>query len=147
MKKLFYILFIIAFLIPFFITFYYPYANDFLKSLFLVSYHKFNIIYYGFLILFLFLSFIKKYSKFAITTGILYIIFFYVYFGISIFIIPKIKAKKFLKTHPNAILTTMDKLKYIKSYKLLYKDSIFVVIQKTKYNHKNPFNYKKDRRE
>jgi len=147
MKKIFYSLFTIAFFAPFLISFYYPHANGFLKAVFLVISNKFNLIYYGFLILFLFLSFIKKYSKFAITTGVLYIIFFYLYIGISTFLIPKIKAQKFLKNHPNAILTTMDNLKNMPSYKLLYKDSIFVVIQKTKYDHTNPFNYKKDRRQ
>jgi len=146
-KKIFYILFSIAFLIPIIITLYYPYSNGFLKTLFLVIYPKMNIIYYGFLILFLFLSFIKKYSKFAVTTGILYIIFFYTYLGISTYLIPKIKAENFAKTHKNTIFTTMDNLKNIPSYKLLYKNSIFVVIQKAKYNHQAPFNYKRDRRE
>ncbi len=81
-----------------------------------------NIVYYGFLILFLFLNFIKKYSYFAVIGGILFIVFFYIY-----------------------IFTTVDKLKNMGEYKLLYKNSVFAVIKKTTYNHTNPFNYKKQR--
>jgi len=145
-KNLFYTLFGIAFLIPVAITLYYPVSKGFLKALFLVIYPKMNIVYYGFLIFFLFLSFKKKYSSFATTAGILYIVFFYIYLGLSTYLIPKIKAENFTKTDKNAILTTMDNLKNIPSYKLLYKNSIFVVIQKTTYNHQAPFNYIKDRR-
>ncbi|GAX87636.1 conserved hypothetical protein [Lebetimonas natsushimae] len=144
LKRLFYILFTIAFLIPMFITFFYSDFSPFLKALFLVVYPKMNIIYYGFLILFLFLSFNKKYSRFAVITGILYILFFYLYLGVSYYLIPYFKAKNIAK-EKNAIFTTVDNLAKIKDYKLLYKNSVFVVIKKTKYNHINPFNYKKQR--
>jgi hypothetical protein len=144
LKKLFYILFTIAFLIPFFITLFYNYSSPFFKVLFLNIYPKMNILYYGFLILFLFLSFNKKYSRFAVTAGILYIVFFYLYLGIAYYLLPYFKAKQIAK-EKNAIFITVDKLVKIKDYKLLYKNSVFVVIKKTKYNHKNQFNYKKQR--
>jgi len=145
LKKLFYILFVISFFIPIVMTFFYNQTEGFLKILILAIYPKMNIIYYGFLILFLFLSFIKKYSSFAIKSGILFIVFFFIYLGITTYLIPLYKAKNFAKKYSNSILTTMDKLKNIGEYKLLYKNSIFVVIQKTKYNHTNPFNYIKQR--
>jgi hypothetical protein len=111
LKKLFYILFVIAFIIPILITINYNYANEFLKALFLFVYPKMNIVYYGFLILFLFLSFIKKYSYFAVIGGILFIVFFYIYLGITSYLIPLFKAKDFAKKYPDTILTTVDKLK------------------------------------
>jgi 4-amino-4-deoxy-L-arabinose transferase-like glycosyltransferase len=144
-KKLFFLLFTIAFLIPIFITLFYPYSNGFLKALFLTVYPKMNIVYYGFLILFLFLNFIKKYSYFAVIGGILFIVFFYIYIGITSYLLPLFKAKDFVRKHPDTIFTTVDKLKNMGEYKLLYKNSVFVVIKKTTYNHTNPFNYKKQR--
>ncbi|WP_024787272.1 MULTISPECIES: hypothetical protein [unclassified Lebetimonas] len=143
-KKLFFLLFTIAFLIPIFITIFFSHFSPFWKVLFLVIYPKMNLIYYGFLILFLFLSFSKKYSHFAVITGILYVIFFYFYLCIFYYALPYFKAKEIAKKE-NAIFTTADNLGKIKDYKLLYKNSVFVVIKKTKYNHTNPFNYKKQR--
>jgi hypothetical protein len=144
LKKLFYLLFTIAFFIPIFITLFYNFFSPFLKVLFLNIYPKMNIIYYGFLILFFFLSFKKKYSRFAILTGILYIVFFYLYLAISSYILPYFKAKEIAK-EKNAIFTTVDNLAKIKDYKLLYRNSVFVVIKKAKYDHTNPFNYIKQR--
>lgn len=144
LKKLFYLLFTIAFFIPIFITLFYSVSTPFLKVLFLVIYPKMNIIYYGFLILFLFLSFSKKFSKFATVTGILYIIFFYLYLGIFYYLMPYFKAKEIAK-EKNAIFTTADKLSKIKDYKLLYKNSVFIVVKRAKYDHTNPFNYIKQR--
>jgi hypothetical protein len=144
LKKLFYLLFTIAFFIPIFITLFYSFSSPFLKVLFLNIYPKMNIVYYGFLILFLFLSFNKKYSRFAVITGILYIIFFYIYLIVSSFLIPYFKAKEIAK-EKNAIFTTADKLSKIKDYKLLYKNSVFVVVKRAKYDHTNPFNYIKQR--
>jgi hypothetical protein len=144
LKKLFYLLFTIAFFIPIFITLFYNFSSPFLKVLFLNIYPKMNIIYYGFLILFLFLSFNKKYSNFAVNTGILYIVLFYLYLGVFYYLIPYFKAKNIAKKE-HAIFTTADNLAKIKDYKLLYKNSVFVVIKKAKYDHTNPFNYIKQR--
>jgi hypothetical protein len=117
--------------------------NESLKTFYVIIFGYFNLFYYIILILFLLTSF--KFKE-AVIGGILFILGYFSFIYIKEFYLAKQNALKKAK-ELNATMISLDRLKNFGPYKLLYKNGFYVVVKKAKYDHSNPFGYKKDKRE
>lgn len=136
--RLFIFISIIGFLFPYILKFLLLTNNELIKLFAIYSLNKFNLIYFGIVILFFFIG--LKYKPFRLSQ-IIFVILFISYLFLDFFILSKIKAKKFIKK--DLKLVKITELKNFKHFKLIYKDGLWAVIKIEEKNTTLPFNYKK----
>jgi len=136
--RLFIFISIVGFLFPYFFKFLLLTNNELIKLFAIYSLNKFNLVYFGVVILFFFIG--LKYKVFR-TAQIIFVIFFISYIFLDFFILSKMKAKKFINN--DLKLVKITKLKSFKHFKLIYKDGLWAVIKIEEKNATLPFNYKK----
>jgi len=136
--KLFIFISIIGFLFPYILKFLLLTNNELIKLFAIYSLNKFNLVYFGIVILFFFIG--LKYKPFRLSQ-IIFVILFISYLFLDFFMLSKIKAKKFIKR--DLKLVKITELKNFKHFKLIYKDGLWAVIKIEEKNTTLPFNYKK----
>lgn len=136
--KLFIFISIIGFLFPYILKFLLLTNNELIKLFAIYSLNKFNLVYFGIVILFFFIG--LKYKPFRLSQ-IIFVILFISYLFLDFFMLSKIKAKKFIKK--DLKLVKITELKNFKHFKLIYKDGLWAVIKIEEKNTTLPFNYKK----
>ena len=136
--KFFIFISIIGFLFPYFLKFLLLTNNELIKLFAIYSLNRFNLVYFGIVILFFFIG--LKYKVFR-TAQIIFVLFFISYLFLDFFILSKIIAKKFIKK--DLKLVKITELKSFKHFKLIYKDGLWAVIKIEEKNTTLPFNYKK----
>ena len=136
--KFFIFISIIGFLFPYFLKFLLLTNNELIKLFAIYSLNKFNLVYFGIVILFFFIG--LKYKSFRVSQ-IIFVVFFISYLFLDFFILSKMKAKKFIKK--DLKLVKITELKSFKHFKLIYKDGLWAVIKIEEKNTTLPFNYKK----
>lgn len=136
--RLFIFISIIGFLFPYILKFLLLTNNELIKLFAIYSLNKFNLIYFGIVILFFFIG--LKYKPFRLSQ-IIFVILFISYLFLDFFMLSKIKAKKFIKK--DLKLVKITELKNFKHFKLIYKDGLWAVIKIEEKNTTLPFNYKK----
>lgn len=136
--RLFIFISIIGFLFPYILKFLLLTNNELIKLFAIYSLNKFNLVYFGIVILFFFIG--LKYKPFRLSQ-IIFVILFISYLFLDFFMLSKIKAKKFIKK--DLKLVKITKLKNFKHFKLIYKDGLWAVIKIEEKNTTLPFNYKK----
>jgi len=136
--RLFIFISIIGFLFPYILKFLLLTNNELIKLFAIYSLNKFNLVYFGIVILFFFIG--LKYKPFRLSQ-IIFVILFISYLFLDFFILSKIKAKKFIKK--DLKLVKITELKNFKHFKLIYKDGLWAVIKIEEKNTTLPFNYKK----
>lgn len=136
--RLFIFISIIGFLFPYILKFLLLTNNELIKLFAIYSLNKFNLVYFGIVILFFFIG--LKYKPFRLSQ-IIFVILFISYLFLDFFMLSKIKAKKFIKK--DLKLVKITELKNFKHFKLIYKDGLWAVIKIEEKNTTLPFNYKK----
>ena len=136
--KFFIFISIIGFLFPYFLKFLLLTNNELIKLFAIYSLNKFNLVYFGIVILFFFIG--LKYKSFRVSQ-IIFVVFFISYLFLDFFILSKMKAKKFIKK--DLKLVKITNLKNFKHFKLIYKNGLWAVIKIEEKNTALPFNYKK----
>ena len=136
--KFFIFISIIGFLFPYFLKFLLLTNNELIKLFAIYSLNKFNLVYFGIVILFFFIG--LKYKSFRVSQ-IIFVVFFISYLFLDFFILSKMKAKKFIKK--DLKLVKITELKNFRHFKLIYKDGLWAVIKIEEKNATLPFNYKK----
>ena len=136
--KFFILISIGGFLFPYLLKFLLLTNNELIKLFAIYSLNKFNLIYFGIVILFFFIG--LKYKNFRISQ-IIFVVFFISYLLLDFFILSKIKAKKFMNN--DLKLVKITELKNFNHFKLIYKNGLWAVIKIEEKNTILPFNYKK----
>jgi len=145
-KIIFYIASVIGFFFPYVLKFLISSPNENLKIFAIYSLGKFNLIYFGVIIIFFFGGLIKKFKYLRIAQ----IIFVTVYIGyvlVSYFILTKAHVKEYIKTRNlNAKLVKITELKKYPNFKIYYKEGPWAAVKiMPKHKKTLPFNYRKDR--
>ena len=136
--RLFIFISIVGFLFPYLLKFLLLTNNELIKLFTIYSLNKFNLVYFGIVILFFFIG--LKYKTFRVSQ-IIFVVFFISYLLLDFFILSKIKAKKFMNN--DLKLVKITELKNFNHFKLIYKNGLWAVIKIEEKNTTLPFNYKK----
>ena len=132
--KFFIFISIVGFLFPYFLKFLLLTNNKLIKLFTVYSLNKFNLVYFGIIILFFFIG--LKYKVFR-TAQIIFVIFFISYIFLEFFILSKMKAKKFINNDLKLV-----KITELKDFKH-FKNGLWAVIKIEEKNTTLPFHYKK----
>jgi len=145
-KTVFYLFSIIGFFFPYVLKFLISSPNENVKIFAIYALGKFNLVYFGLVIIFFFAGLIKKYSFFRIAQ-IIFVTSYIGYVLVSFFILTKTHVQNYIKTHHlNAELMKVTELKNVPNFKIYYKEGNWAAVKIIpKSRHELPFNYKKDR--
>ena len=142
MKKLFFIISAIGFFTPFILFAFLQIPNDNLKIFAIYFLSKFNLIYFGIVIVFFFIGLKIKWLQLA---QILFISIYFIYLALGYFVLAPMHIKKYAKKYKNAKIVKLTELKKFNGFKLIYKEGAYALIIPTHKKNKNPFNYVRDR--
>ncbi len=142
MKKLFFIVSAIGFFTPFILFAFLQIPNDNLKIFAIYFLPKFNLVYFGIVIVFFFAGLKIKWVQFA---QILFISIYFIYLVLGYFVLAPMYAKNFATKHKNSKIVKVTELKKLHNFKIIYKKGNYAVIVPNNTSHTNPFNYVRDR--